>query len=173
MNPFRFCPACASPIEEPDLEKGTTCENCGRVWHRNPSPTAGAAIVRDGKVLLSVRGGDPYKGKVDVPGGFLAAGESALDGLRREIREELGVEIDVSMDDCLQAEPHRYGDHGTWTIALGFHARLASGEPTASDDVADLMWVEEDELEALDFAWPHDRELARKALKRDEQKGDR
>lgn len=173
MNPFRFCPACATPIEGPDPAEGTTCSNCGSIWYCNPAPTAGAAIVRDGKVLLAVRGGDPYEGKVDAPGGFLNAGETALEGLRREIQEELGVEIEVSMDDCLQAEPHRYGDDGNWTIALGFHARLASGEPTAADDVAELMWVEEHELDDLDFAWPHDRELARKALKRDEEKGDR
>jgi len=167
MKPFRFCPACAAPIDQPEPQDGTTCDRCGASWYRNPSPTAGAAIVRDGKVLLSVRGGEPYKGKIDIPGGFLIPNESALEGLRREIDEELGVEIEVSMDDCLQAEPHRYGDHGAWTLALGFHARLLSGEPTAADDVADLIWAEEDELEELDFAWPHDRELARKALKRD------
>jgi ADP-ribose pyrophosphatase YjhB (NUDIX family) len=166
MNPFRFCPACASPIDEPG-DSGVTCSNCGRIWYRNPAPTAGAAIVRDGRVLLTVRGRDPYAGKIDVPGGFLNSGETALEGLHREIDEELGVEIEASMSDCLQAEPHRYGDEGPWTVALGFHARLVSGEPTASDDVADLKWVEESELDELDFAWPHDRELARKALQRE------
>ena len=173
MKPFKFCPACAEAVEEPDPQDGTTCRHCGASWYRNPSPTAGAAIVRDGKVLLAVRGGDPYKGKIDMPGGFLNPGETAIEGLRREIDEELGVEIEVSMEDCLQAEPHRYGDGGNWTLALGFYARLTSGEPTPADDVADLLWVEESELDALDFAWPHDRELARKALERDLEKGDR
>jgi ADP-ribose pyrophosphatase YjhB (NUDIX family) len=126
--------------------------------------------VRDRKVLLSVRAGDPYKGKVDIPGGFLNSGETALEGLKRELQEELGVEAEVSMDDLLQAEPHRYGDEGEWTLALGFHARLASGEPSASDDVAELLWVEKGELDDLDFAWPHDRDLARRALDLDEQR---
>jgi ADP-ribose pyrophosphatase YjhB (NUDIX family) len=173
MNPFRFCPSCGSSVDEPDPSSGTTCSNCGRAWYRNPAPTVGAAIVRGGKVLLSVRARDPYKGKVDVPGGFLDAEESALEGLRREVREELGTEIEVSMEDCLQAEPHRYGDDGDWTIAFGFHARLTSGEPRAADDVADLLWVSEGELDDIDFAWPHDRDLARKALERDEGKGER
>ena len=178
MKPFKYCPSCGSSVDEPTrvgemtAAEETTCGACGHVWYRNPSPTAGAAIVRDGKVLLSVRGRDPYKGKIDVPGGFLNVGETALEGLRREIDEELGVEIEVAMSDCLQAEPHRYGDEGTWTIAFGFHARLVSGEPEPGDDVADLMWVEESELDDLDFAWPHDRELARKALRRDGSKGD-
>ena len=169
MKPFRFCPACATPIDEPG-DHGSTCSNCGRSGYRNPSPTAGAAIVRDGRVLLTVRARDPYKGKIDVPGGFLKAGETALEGLRREVAEELGVEIDVSMEDCVQAEPHRYGDDGPSTLALGFHARLVSGEPVAADDVADLVWAEGSELDDLDFAWSHDRDLARKALEA-ERKG--
>ena len=173
MKPFRHCPSCGASISEPHPIEGTTCGNCGRVWYRNPSPTAGAAIVRDGKVLLSVRASDPYKGKIDVPGGFLHADETALDGLRREIKEELGVTIDVSMDDCIQIEPHRYGDDGEWTLAIGFAARLASGEPSAADDVAALMWVEESELGDLDFAWPHDRDLARTALQRERKEGER
>ena len=174
MRPFRFCPSCGSEIEEPGLHEGSTCGGCGAVWYRNPAPTAGAAIVRGGKVLLSVRAGEPFAGKVDIPGGFLVAGESALEGLRREIREELSIEIDVAMTDCLQAEPHVYGDDGIWTLALGFHARLRSGEPepSASDDVADVLWADPSQLDGLDFAWPHDRELARKALERDRSKGD-
>jgi ADP-ribose pyrophosphatase YjhB (NUDIX family) len=172
MKPWKFCPSCGSPVDEPDPQDGTICGNCGRQWYRNPSPTAGAAIVRDGKVLLSVRGAEPYKGRIDVPGGFLNANETALDGLHREIREELGVVIDVSMDDCLQIAPHRYGDDGEWTLAIGFIARLVSGEPTPADDVADLMWVDGSELDDLDFAWPHDRVLAKEALNRAEQKGD-
>jgi ADP-ribose pyrophosphatase YjhB (NUDIX family) len=121
--------------------------------------------VRDGKVLVTVRAGDPYEGKVDLPGGFINAGETALEGLRREVDEELGVEIEVSMADCRQTAPHRYGDDGEWTLALGFTARLVSGEPTPSDDVAEVMWVEESQLDGLDFAWPHDRDLAREAFR--------
>lgn len=172
MRSFRYCPSCAHALDELDPDGGTVCAACGAAWFRNPAPTVGAAIVRDGKVLVSVRGRDPYKGKVDVPGGFLNEAESALEGLRREIDEELGVEIDVAMGDCLQAEPHRYGDDGIWTLAFGFHARLTAGEPDAADDVAALLWVADDELDDLDFAWPHDRELARKALARERQKGD-
>lgn len=173
MKPFRFCPSCGAGVAEPHPEDGVTCGNCGRTWYRNPSPTAGAAIVRDDKVLLSIRGEEPLKGKVDVPGGFLHIGETALEGLRREIHEELGVTIDVSMDDCIQIEPHRYGEGGEWTLAVGFAARLLSGEPEAADDVADLLWVDESELDDLDFAWPHDRELARIALHRYRTKGAR
>ena len=121
-------------------------------------------IVRDGKALITKRARDPEKGRYDIPGGFLHAGEEVLDGLRREIREELDVEIDVGMDDLKQITPHVYGDEGDFTLALGFVARLASGEPRAGDDVAEIKWVAEDEVDDIPFAWDHDHAIVRRAL---------
>ncbi len=166
MKPFLFCPSCAHELDEPAEEGGARCPSCGRSWYRNPSPTVGAAIVREGKVLLTVRAKDPYKGKVDVPGGFLNVGEDPLEGLQRELDEELGVRVDASMQDCLQISPHLYGDEDEWTLAIGFRARITAGEPQPADDVADILWVGEDELDGIDFAWDHDRDLAREALRR-------
>jgi ADP-ribose pyrophosphatase YjhB (NUDIX family) len=165
MRPFVFCPACATKLENPDQsEGGASCPNCGRTWYRNSAPTAGAAIVRDGRVLLAVRGVDPHKGKFDVPGGFLRVGEEPIAGVKREVREETGLEIDVSMEDCLQIVPHEYGGEGDYVLAIGFKARHVSGEPSAASDVADVRWVGKKELDDLDFAWEHDRQLARRAL---------
>ena len=121
-------------------------------------------IVSDGKALITKRGMEPEKGRYDVPGGFLRAGEEVLDGLRREIKEELGVEIDVTFGDFVQAVPHEYGPEGDYTLALGFFARIVSGEPEAADDVAELRWVSVDELDDIPFAWEHDRALVRRAL---------
>lgn len=164
MKPFDFCPSCATKLESSDDGEGKTCPNCGRSWYRSSSPTAGCVIVRDGKALITKRARDPEKGRYDIPGGFLHAGEEVLDGLRREIREELDVEIDVGMDDLKQITPHVYGDEGDFTLALGFVARLASGEPRAGDDVAEIKWVAEDEVDDIPFAWDHDHAIVRRAL---------
>ena len=115
--------------------------------------------------MVTVRGREPKKGRIDVPGGFLRPEEDPIEGLRREVAEELGVEIDVANTDFLQAAPHTYGDEGDWVLALGFKARLKGGEPRPSDDVAGIRWVGEEDLDDLDWAWPHDLELVRKALR--------
>ncbi|MGH2809138.1 MAG: NUDIX domain-containing protein [Actinomycetota bacterium] len=164
MKPFKFCPSCASELEPGDEPTGYLCPNCGRSWYRNSAPTAGCVIVRDGRALITQRGREPEKGKYDIPGGFLGPGEEPLAGLRREVMEELGVEIDVTMDDFVQAVPHEYGPEGEFVLSLGFRARLSSGDPKAADDVADFRWVEPGEVDDVDWAWEHDRVIVRKAL---------
>lgn len=164
MRPFRYCPSCGSAVDDKQARTEVKCSSCGDKWYRNPAPTVGCVLVRNGRALVSKRGSDPFKGRYDVPGGFLEPGEDAIEGLKREIKEELGVEIDTSMADCLQIAPHRYGPDGDWTLAIGFKAAITSGEPEASDDVAAIEWVDPSQLNTLDFAWEHDRELVRKVL---------
>ncbi|MGH2775382.1 MAG: NUDIX domain-containing protein [Actinomycetota bacterium] len=165
MKPFVHCPACASRLQDPNSEGGSRCPHCGRSWYRNSAPTVTAAIVDGDRVLVAIRAFDPKKGKADTPGGFLLPGEAPLDGLRREIREELGIEIDVSFDDFVQGVPHTYGDEEDWVLSLGFTARAKSVDLSPADDVADAVWVTYSELDDLDWAWPHDRELAKIALR--------
>lgn len=169
MKPFRFCPADATRLENPDHEGGSRCPSCGRSWYRNSAPTAGCAIVREAKALVSVRAREPEKGRLDVPGGFLLAGEDPITGLKREVKEELGVEIDVGVGDCVSMVPHRYGEEGDFVLALGFVARLTGGKVEPNDDVAAVHWVGNEDLDELDFAWPHDRDLVRRALEREEK----
>jgi ADP-ribose pyrophosphatase YjhB (NUDIX family) len=128
------------------------------------APTAGAAIVRDGRALATLRARDPERGRFDVPGGFLKPTEHPIHGLKREVREELGIEIDADVTDCISMVPHSYGTEDDWVLALGFKVRWVSGEPAPADDVADIRWVRQGELDDLDFAWAHDRDLLRKAL---------
>lgn len=167
-EPFRYCPVDGSPLDDPDREDGMRCGTCGRTWYRNSSPVVGCVIVRDGQALVTVRGIEPHKGKLDVPGGFLLNGEHPIDGLEREVQEELGIEIEAGVEDCLQMAPHEYAHEHDYNLALGFRARLVSGEPSPADDVAGLRWVSRDEVDDLDFAWEHDRDLVRKALAHEE-----
>ncbi len=113
------------------------------------------ALVRDeeGRVLLSRRAVEPQVGKWDIPGGFLEEGEEPLDALRRELREEAGVEIEPL--ELVGIWVDRYGgdDEATATLNLYWTARIVSGKPTPADDVAELAWFPIDEV-------PGDGELA-------------
>lgn len=165
-EPFRFCPADGTRMDAPRPSGGVTCPSCGRSWYRSSMPAVGAAIVEGGKALLTIRAREPEKGRLDVPGGFLEVGEHPADGLVREVEEELGVEAEVVGDSVLQAT-HTYGEDGDWVLAIGFRARIVSGEIRPADDVAGVRWASLEELDDLDFAWAHDRELVRAALMRE------
>ncbi len=162
-EPYRFCPADGTRLEEPKPSGGARCPLCGRSWYRSSSPAVGATIVRGGRALVTVRAGEPEKGRVDLPGGFLQVGEHAVDGIVREVREELGVEIEVAGGPFL-LEMHTYGEDGGYVLPIGFRARIVSGEPNPTDDVANVRWISAEEIDDTDFAWEHDRRFVRTAL---------
>ena len=114
-------------------------------------------------MLVTVRGIEPEKGKLDLPGGFVEVGEHPRDALTREAQEELGVEVEVEERPMLLAV-HTYGQDGEYVLAIGFRTRIVSGEPSPADDVAGFRWVSAEEIDGLDFAWEHDRRIARQAL---------
>ena len=97
-------------------------------------------------MLLARRAFDPYKGYWDIPGGFLEEGEHPLDGLRRELREETG--LDVEPLEFLGVWMDRYGGDSTAdaTLNLYWTARVVAGEAQAADDVSELAWFEPAEL---------------------------
>ena len=139
---WRHCPRCAAPIEPAD---GTfACGSCGLRYYEHSSVTACALVVRDGRILLARRAGEPYAGHWDLPGGFVGAGEHPHDALRRELREETG--LDVAPRELVGIWMDVYGEDGDPTLNLYWTADARSGEPHAADDVSEVGWFAPDEL---------------------------
>jgi ADP-ribose pyrophosphatase YjhB (NUDIX family) len=88
---FKYCPSCASP-EIKFRENKFFCPACGFTYYHNTAAATGCVISTGGFIMFLVRGKEPAVGKLDLPGGFVNPGEGALDGLRRELREEIGWE---------------------------------------------------------------------------------
>ncbi|MEX2211675.1 MAG: NUDIX domain-containing protein [Gaiellaceae bacterium] len=152
LSGWRWCPRCRSGLEEG--EGKVTCPECGLVIYANSEPTA-SALVRDGdgNLLLARRGAEPELGKWDLPGGFLEEGEHPLDAVKRELREEAGVEIEPLELVAIETDVYGNDDGAPWTLNLYWTARIVSGEPEPADDVSELRWFAVDEL-------PPDDELA-------------
>ncbi len=67
-----------------------------REYPAHPLVGVGALIHdREGRVLLIKRKFEPNKGRWSLPGGLLETGEALIEAGRREVREELGVELEV------------------------------------------------------------------------------
>jgi ADP-ribose pyrophosphatase YjhB (NUDIX family) len=152
LDGWSFCPRCRAELAAGSAR--VECRACGFVAYANPKPTATAVCVDDrGRVLLARRAIEPYLGAWDLPGGFVEEHEHPLDALRRELREETGLEVEPG--DFLGVWIDRYGGESTaqTTLNLFWIARVTGGEPHAADDVSELRWFASNEL-------PPDPELA-------------
>jgi ADP-ribose pyrophosphatase YjhB (NUDIX family) len=89
---FTFCPACASRNIAFVGGRFFQCPDCGFTYFHNTAAATGCVIETGGGIVFLVRGHEPAKGKLGLPGGFVDPGEGALEGLRRELREEIGWE---------------------------------------------------------------------------------
>lgn len=147
MQDWKYCPKCGSALVRcgSGSEIRAACASCGYVKYDNPLPTTIGLVVRGDRVLLLRRGIEPELGKWDTVGGFLSGEETAEEGLRREAREEIGLEVDgLSFVGSFSSV---YGDTGLRTIGFAFRCSIAddpaielSGENTEYRwfDLADL-----------------------------------
>jgi 8-oxo-dGTP diphosphatase len=155
LDRWVLCPRCGADLRH--AEGRVECGSCGFVQYANPVPAVAALVVDDeGRLLLARRAHDPDVGLWDTPGGFLDEGEEPLDALRRELREEAGVEI--AAGEFVGMHLDRYGgdDEATPVLNLVWEARIVSGELKPDDDVSELRWFPRDRLppdDELAFRW--------------------
>ena len=135
--------------------------------HPRPALTADMLVVAgargdDRAVLMIRRGGEPFRGMLALPGGFVDVGETVEQAAVRELREETGVAVEA--DDLrlagVYSQPGR--DPRGWTVSVLF--RVDAGErPDArhGDDAAAVEWVSVQDALAHPtwFAFDHDRML--------------
>lgn len=140
---FRYCPRCATelelrPSEPPDPDR-PTCPNCGWVHYLNPTPTVQAWIDRDSSYLALERNQDPERGKWNMPGGFVEAGESGPEAIKREVAEETGLEIEVI--ELIGIFPSTYGGpDGKPIFDVAYRCSDSGGDLTISGESGEARW---------------------------------
>jgi ADP-ribose pyrophosphatase YjhB (NUDIX family) len=152
---WRFCPRCGASLEH--LEGRVECGSCGFVRYANSLPAVSVLVVdAHDRLLLARRAVEPAAGLWDTIGGFLEEDEDALAGLRREVLEETGLEVEPSVFVGAYTDRYGEGDAAPWALNLVWEARIVRGEPKPADDVSELRWFQRDELPAredLAFEW--------------------
>jgi NAD+ diphosphatase len=136
----QYCGRCGESTERVAGERGRRCGSCDLTAYPRVSPAIIVLIERDDRILLA-RGRAFVPRRFGIIAGFVEPGESLEDAVRREVREEVGLELaDI---DYFGSQPWPF-PHG---IMIGFRANHLSGEITLGDgELAEAGWYGQDDL---------------------------
>lgn len=136
----QFCGRCGQPTEAAPDERAKRCLACGLTSYPRVSPAVIVLIERDGKALLA-RGSNFANPFYNCLAGFVEPGESLEATVKREVREEAGIEVGQIRYFGSQPWPFPH------SLMIGFTAVYAGGDLVlAADEIADAGWYGPDEL---------------------------
>lgn len=125
----------------------------GREYPARPLVGTGALILRDGELLLVRRGAQPGFGKWSIPGGLVELGENVQDAMVREVREEVGFDVEAVklmdvFDSITRDEQGRVQFH---FVVVNFLGRIAGGDLKTASDILEAKWVPFEDVEKHDL----------------------
>ena len=150
----RFCGRCGTPTQQQPGERAMKCPACGLLAFPRLAPAMITLVTRDDRALLA-HGVNFRAATYSCLAGFVEPGESLEGAVVREVREEVGVEVDEVQYWGSQPWPFPH------SLMVGFTAKWKSGEididPT---EIVDARWFSRDEVPAI----PPPISIARKLI---------
>lgn len=137
----QFCGRCGSPTQEDEKERMLRCPHCGNLIYPKIAPAVIVAVTDGDRLLMTRYQGREYTGYALIAG-FNEIGETAEDTVRREVREEVGLEV----TDIRYYASQPWGSESN--LLLGFFARL-KGDGTIHLDRQELSqagWYRREEI---------------------------
>jgi NAD+ diphosphatase len=136
----RYCGRCGTPTRDKAGERAKECPACGYVAYPRVSPAMMALVTR-GRELLLARAHRFPTAMYSALAGFVEPGETIEDCVRREVKEEVGIDVDRITYFASQswAFPH--------SLMIAYTAEYAGGELTPDgSEIADVRWFAADAL---------------------------
>ncbi|NLA75374.1 MAG: NAD(+) diphosphatase [Deltaproteobacteria bacterium] len=135
----RFCGKCGSITEDKDDERAKICVSCGQIYYPRLSPAIIVAITRDDRLLLA--SSPSFRSRFySVLAGYVEPGDTLEACVKREVREEVGIE--VKNIRYFGSQPWPFPD----SLMIGFTAEHESGEIRPDiKEITDARWFKRDE----------------------------
>ena len=154
---YKYCPLCGTQLTWKAVGGRTRriCPRCGFIHYRNPHPTVSVLVVRQDRVLLGKRTGEPGKGKWALPSGYIEFDEDFLGTAIGEVKEETGLDVEpvsiLNVQSAFLPDEYHF-------LSIYLLARLTGGNLKAADDLEDAKWFPVSEL-FPEMAFPPDVKL--------------
>ncbi len=160
VEQVNYCPKCGRQGITIAFDKAIQCEGCGLLMFMNVAAAVGAVIADDqGRILLLRRAKDPRKGKLALPGGFIDPGETVESALRREVMEEVNLELATMQYLCSFPNQYHYREITYPTADLYFICTARSFQTLkAMDEVESVLLLRPEQIEGEEIAFPSTRE---------------
>jgi NAD+ diphosphatase len=139
----RYCGKCGSLTEDKNDERAKICTVCGQVYYPRLSPAIIVAVTKDDKLLLA--SSPRFRSKFySVLAGFVEPGETLEECVKREVKEEVGIEVENIK--YFGSQPWPFPD----SLMIGFTAEYESGEIMPDkNEITDVSWFARDEIPGI------------------------
>src|SRR5262245_19180047 len=166
---FSHCPICGSNQFAPRGSGLLVCGQCNYYHHINPVVAVAAFLPNpDGRILLIRRASEPSKGKLGAPGGFVDIGETAEAALRREIKEEVNLELNSLEYLCSYPNEYPYRGRIVHVLDLFFVGQVRTWDHAlAQDEVDGLVFCDPERIEPPQLAFASLKQALKDYLVRD------
>jgi ADP-ribose pyrophosphatase YjhB (NUDIX family) len=153
---FLHCPRCGRKQAHAPPPHAFSCDACGFTLYFSASNSATVFVERHNHdVLLIRRAQEPARGRLAPPGGFIDIGETAESAARREVREEVGLEVVDLRFLCSHPNSYLFKDVTYPVLDFFFTARAIHAERAqALDDVDSVCWMRPEYVDPAELAFP-------------------
>lgn len=170
MKILKFCPNCGRESLQWDGEKKWSCPNCNFTLYNNVAGAVAVVIRHQNEIYLTRRNQEPKKGKLDLAGGFVDPKESAENTCKRELFEELKLEIDISNLKYLTSLPNVYQykeiDYNTIDLFYEYQVSEKFEVNIELSEISEARWFPLHEIDLEDIAFESQKIFFKEYLKK-------
>lgn len=164
-NVFKYCPNCKSEHTTFENDHLFTCHDCQFVYYHNVATAVATIIKHQGKILFSVRNNEPMKGKLDLPGGFVDPGETAEEAVKRELKEELNLDIQNLEFFTTDQNTYSFKEITYRTCDVCYITEIDNTHFSIDpDEIQEIQWLSPDEIKLEDIGFDSLRRVVKKYL---------
>lgn len=169
MKILKYCPSCGKGTLHWDGEKKWSCPECNFTLYNNVAGAVAVVIRYQDEIYLTRRNRDPKKGKLDLAGGFVDPKESAEETCKRELFEELQLDVDISNLKYLTSLPNVYQykeiDYNTIDLFYEYHVPEKFEVNLELSEISEAVWIPLKELDLEDIAFDSQKKFFEGYLK--------